>query len=86
MLYKNTTFIATIALLLPTLSYAQSSDATLSRAQVRAELVQLEKAGYQPAADDMEYPHDLRAAERRARQNTPRDPVISARGNDASQL
>jgi hypothetical protein len=36
----------------------------LSRAQVRAQLVQLEKAGYNPAnGEDIRYPDDIQAAE-----------------------
>ncbi|CAB3797112.1 DUF4148 domain-containing protein [Pararobbsia alpina] len=36
----------------------------LSRAQVRAQLVQIEKAGYNPArGEDIHYPDDIQAAE-----------------------
>jgi hypothetical protein len=46
-------------------SFAQSSQ-PLTRAQVRAELVQLEKAGYNPAtANDYDYPANIQAAEAR---------------------
>ncbi|HVE06564.1 MAG TPA: DUF4148 domain-containing protein [Paraburkholderia sp.] len=56
--------IATV-LAAPVVSFAQSSQG-LTRAQVRAELIQLEKAGYNPAtANDTTYPQDLQAAERR---------------------
>jgi Domain of unknown function (DUF4148) len=49
----------------PVVSFAQSSQG-VTRAQVRAELIQLEKAGYNPAtANDTTYPEDLQAAERR---------------------
>lgn len=48
----------------PLVSFAQSS-APVSRAEVRAELVQLEKAGYSPAAEDASYPAKLQAAEAR---------------------
>ena len=37
----------------------------LTRAQVRAELVQLEKAGYDPTSDQTEYPKNIQAAEAR---------------------
>lgn len=48
----------------PVVSFAQQLNAPVTRAQVRAELVQLEKAGYNPAAtDDMTYPADIEAAE-----------------------
>ena len=49
----------------PVASFAQSSQ-PVTRAQVRAELVQLEKAGYNPAAsDDTTYPANIQAAEAR---------------------
>ncbi|KAF1064987.1 DUF4148 domain-containing protein [Burkholderia gladioli] len=54
---------AMAALVGPTLSFAQSTGA-LTRAQVRAELIQLERAGYDPAGgDDANYPEQLEAAE-----------------------
>jgi hypothetical protein len=37
----------------------------LTRAQVKAELVQLEKAGYKPDSDNVTYPAQLQAAEGR---------------------
>jgi hypothetical protein len=50
-------------LLVPTVAFAQTTSA-LSRDQVRAELRQLEQAGYDPAANrDSRYPADLQVAE-----------------------
>lgn len=52
-----------VALVVPVVSFAQSN-APVTRAQVRAELVQLEKAGYNPArGEDPHYPEDIQAAE-----------------------
>jgi hypothetical protein len=48
----------------PVTSFAQSN-APITRAQVRAELVQLEKAGYHPGDDDIHYPVAVQAAEAR---------------------
>ncbi|WP_028204360.1 DUF4148 domain-containing protein [Paraburkholderia nodosa] len=45
----------------PVLSFAQSNE-PVTRAQVRAELVQLQKAGYNPAADETQYPSNIQAA------------------------
>jgi Domain of unknown function (DUF4148) len=61
--------IKTVALALviaaPVASFAQSNQ-PLTRAQVRAELVQLEKAGYTPrGGQDPYYPADIQAAEAR---------------------
>lgn len=49
----------------PAVSFAQSSEQGLTRAQVRAELVELEHAGYNPASDHVNYPENLQAAEAR---------------------
>lgn len=52
----------------PALSFAQnvSNNAPKTRAEVRAELIQLEQAGYNPAtADNATYPRDIQAAEAR---------------------
>ncbi|KGC10158.1 hypothetical protein DM48_6828 [Burkholderia gladioli] len=55
--------LAAAALIGPTLSFAQSTGA-LTRAQVRAELIQLERAGYNPAGgEDASYPEQLETAE-----------------------
>ncbi|RQM59716.1 MULTISPECIES: DUF4148 domain-containing protein [Burkholderia] len=48
----------------PIASFAQT-DAPLTRAQVRAELVNLERAGYNPIPDDVDYPQMLQKAEAR---------------------
>ena len=57
------TVAVAVALVAPVVSFAQSN-APVTRAQVRAELVQLEKAGWRPAAGaDPHYPDDLLAAE-----------------------
>ena len=48
----------------PTFVFAQSQNGPLTRAQVKAELVQLERAGYSPATgEDANYPADIQAAE-----------------------
>jgi hypothetical protein len=52
------------ALASPALTFAQSSDEPVTRAQVRAELIQLEQVGYNPAtADNANYPDRIQAAE-----------------------
>jgi hypothetical protein len=52
------------AIAFPGAGYAQESNSTVTRAQVRAELVQLESAGYRPGrANDPYYPADVQAAE-----------------------
>ncbi|MFP3566393.1 DUF4148 domain-containing protein [Paraburkholderia sp. SIMBA_030] len=54
------TVVASVALLAPLLASAQQQGAELQRAQVRNELISLERAGYAPG-----YPASLPAAEAR---------------------
>jgi hypothetical protein len=55
--------VVAAALAAPVAVFAQSN-APVTRAQVRAELVQLEKAGFNPASgEDPNYPADIQAAE-----------------------
>jgi hypothetical protein len=61
----------------PVASFAQSNHA-LTRADVRAELVQLQKAGYNPASDNTQYPQNIEAAE--ARINAQKDSATAAYG------
>ncbi|CDY75477.1 hypothetical protein BGLT_04376 [Caballeronia glathei] len=61
--------VAAAAILsIPALSFAQQSDAQPTRAQVRAELAQLEKAGYNPNANDTAYPANIQAAQAKVAQ------------------
>jgi Domain of unknown function (DUF4148) len=55
------------ALAAPAFAFAQSNG-PVTRAQVKAELVQLEKAGYNPGGEDVNYPQDIQAAEQRVAQ------------------
>jgi hypothetical protein len=58
---------ATSALAVSVAAFAQSdTQAPLTRAQVQAELQQLEQAGYNPSTgEDVNYPRDIQAAEAR---------------------
>jgi hypothetical protein len=58
-----TAIAAAAAIAAPTAAMAQTSGTT--RAQVKAELVQLERAGYNPASDQTQYPLNIQAAEQR---------------------
>lgn len=57
----------TLALVLaaPAMSFAQTSDQPVTRAQVRADLIQLENAGWRPDSQEAFYPNDIQAAEAR---------------------
>ncbi|MEX3935271.1 DUF4148 domain-containing protein [Paraburkholderia phymatum] len=64
-------------LAVPVASFAQSSQ-PVSRAQVRAELVQLEKAGYVPSnSSDTQYPANIQAAQAK---------VQAANGGETSDI
>jgi hypothetical protein len=54
-----------LALAAPAISFAQASNAPVTRAEVRADLIQLENAGWRPSAEDVYYPADIQAAEAR---------------------
>ncbi|QGZ57098.1 DUF4148 domain-containing protein [Paraburkholderia acidiphila] len=59
------TFVILIIASAPVASFAQSNTAVTPE-QVRAELVQLEQAGYRPGdGDNTNYPADIQAAEAR---------------------
>ena len=62
--------VVAAALAAPAFAFAQQSNAPLTRAQVRAELVQLEKAGYNPNLADPTYPANIQAAEARVNAQT----------------
>ncbi|MHB9841888.1 DUF4148 domain-containing protein [Paraburkholderia terrae] len=56
--------LAACALAGPITGFTQTTAAPLTRAQVRAELLRLEAAGYNPSAgDESNYPADIVAAE-----------------------
>ena len=61
---KSAGYAAAIALFvaLPMVSHAQST-AGKTRAEVRAELVELEAAGFHPGVSNPNYPRDIQAAE-----------------------
>ncbi|ASW03245.1 DUF4148 domain-containing protein [Paraburkholderia aromaticivorans] len=62
---KSNLYIALVAglLALPTVSFAESASVPVTRAEVQADLVRLEQAGYRPRK--MSYPADIQAAEAR---------------------
>jgi hypothetical protein len=65
-MFKSIVPAIAIAAVLAVPGFAQArEDGPVTRAQVRAELVQLERAGYNPAADDITYPANIQAAQAR---------------------
>jgi hypothetical protein len=61
-LVKSLIVAAVVAV--PALSFAQSNQ-PVTRAQVRQELIELQQAGYNPAADETQYPRNIQQAEAR---------------------
>jgi hypothetical protein len=58
--------IVAVALAAPVISFAQQANPPVTREQVREELAQVVKAGYNPAKRDIgKYPADLQAAQAR---------------------
>ena len=51
------------ALSAPGFSFAQAANAPVTRAEVKADLVRVEQAGYRPQAEDPNYPADIQAAD-----------------------
>jgi uncharacterized secreted protein with C-terminal beta-propeller domain len=70
----------------PVASFAQASQQPATRAEVKSELIQLEHAGYNPAtSNDVTYPSDIQAAERRVQAENPavaqtQEPVADTSG------
>ncbi|MBR8167880.1 DUF4148 domain-containing protein [Burkholderia cenocepacia] len=69
-----------IVLIAPAFAFAQSGQSHVTRAETRAQIVQLEHAGYYPARKSNQYPNDIQAAERKMGESTP----SSGYGHDAT--
>jgi len=54
--------VVAAAVAAPAIAFAQANQ-PVTRAQVRAELVELQQAGYRPGGEDPYYPADIQAAE-----------------------
>ena len=75
---------AAAVLAVPTLSFAQASNAPVTRAEVKADLVQVEQAGYNPARKDLNYPADIQAAEARIDTSSAADTSYGGVSNGAA--
>ncbi|CAG4897762.1 DUF4148 domain-containing protein [Paraburkholderia gardini] len=75
-----------VVLAAPVVSFAQSNG-PVTRAQVRAELAQLEKAGYNPNIGEIDYPENIQAAEARvaAQNSTVQNSGYGSSTNGSSQ-
>src|SRR5271156_496387 len=76
--------VVAAALAAPVAVFAQSNQ-PMTRAQVRAELVQLEKAGYQPGeGDNTTYPAQIQAAEAKVAAQNAQTATAQVRVTDTS--
>jgi hypothetical protein len=75
------------ALSAPAFAFAQAADTPVTRAEVKADLVRVEQAGYSPAAKDTYYPADIQAAEAKiaAQQQAPEAASVGGVMTGASQ-
>jgi hypothetical protein len=80
---KLQSLVVAAVLALPVVSFAQSNQPNhpLTRAEVRAQLVELEKAGYVPGGDATQYPSNIQAAQ--ARVDAQHDNAANAYGSPA---
>jgi len=62
----------------PSVSFAQSTNGPVTRAEVRADLAQLERVGYHPEGADLNYPADIQMAEARVAQQAGANPGIAS--------
>ena len=75
---------AAAVLATPTLSFAQTTNAPVTRADVKADLVRVEQAGYRPASNDLNYPSDIQAAEARIHNSSTVDTSYGGLPNEAA--
>lgn len=76
--------VVVAAALAATIAVFAQNNAPLTRAQVRAELVEFEKAGYSPSVgEDPYYPRDIQAAGARVAQQ---HAIVQAQGVDTSGI
>ncbi|WP_028205851.1 DUF4148 domain-containing protein [Paraburkholderia nodosa] len=80
------TLLVACALAAPAAAFAQTANpanAPLTRAQVIADLVRVEQAGYRPVAKDVNYPDDIQHAEAIVAQEQAQKTQQAAPGNTA---
>ena len=81
------TALVSMLVLAPVVSFAQQAgNGSLTRAQVRQELVDLESVGYNPAsANDVTYPQDVQAAMQRLAQKRANEARVAQQQQNGAQ-
>ncbi|MGF6602658.1 hypothetical protein P3T23_007410 [Paraburkholderia sp. GAS448] len=74
------TVLISCALAAPALAFAQSNNEPVTRAEVRADLVRVEQAGYNPSGHDPHYPAAIQAAEAKIAADQPSPATTSVGG------
>ncbi len=77
------------ALAAPTFAFSQDNGSVVTRQQVRADLVQLEKAGYNLSTDRTTYPQNIQAAEARVHAqdgNSAYGPSVAGTSNSGARV
>jgi Domain of unknown function (DUF4148) len=74
------TLLVACALAAPVAAFAQTATAPLTHAQVIADAVRLEQAGYRPTATDYNYPADIQRAEAIVAQQQAQNPAPGSAG------
>src|ERR1700758_1680897 len=69
------TLLVACALAAPVAAFAQTATTPVTHAQVIADLVRLEQAGYRPTASDYNYPADIQRAEAIVAQQQAQNPA-----------
>jgi len=76
--------IVAAVLAVPAVSSFAQSNQPVTRAEVKAQLVQLEKAGYNPTGDQTQYPANIQAAEKRVNSGNVADSSFGGVAESAS--
>jgi hypothetical protein len=71
--------VATLAM--PLAAFAQQSQGGLTRAEVRAQLVELEQTGWRPSEEGPNYPDEVQAAEAKVAAKHAAATRVAASGN-----
>lgn len=73
--------VATLAM--PLAAFAQQSQGGLTRAEVRAQLVELEQTGWRPSEEGPNYPDEVQAAEAKVAAKHAAERVAASGSNNA---
>jgi hypothetical protein len=79
---KLATLAVVATLALPMAAFAQQSQGGLTRAEVRAQLVELEQTGWRPSEEGPNYPNEVQAAEAKVAAKHAAETRVAASGSN----